>query len=113
MNLFNQDFIDPPKKFGQAKGSVRIQINNVLSAICIALIAILTNNKNLNYAVYVDIFSELSIAIPCLVTSSLLYSKICYRPEKEYKLWNKWAWITHTFGYFLIINVLFLLLYSS
>lgn len=112
LNLFDQDFNAAPKEFAPAKGSERIQINNVLGAISIAVLAILAGSKN-PHPGYIIIFSELAIAIPCLVTSSLLYSKMCYRPAIEYKYWNGSAWATHTVGYFLIIDALFLLLCTN
>jgi hypothetical protein len=116
VNLFNQDFEKAPKQFASIKGSERIQINNVLSAISIAVVAILVgsnpNTRTSNPAL-LNIIAELTASIPLLVTSSLLYSKICYRPASEYKYWNGGAWTTHTLGYFLIIDSLFLLLYSN
>lgn len=112
LNLFDQNFEEDPKKFGLTKGSVRIQINNVLSAICIAMVSILVGAKT-HPLLLNTILSYLASAIPMLVTSSLLYSKICYRPSSEYKYWNGWAWTTHTLGYFLLIDSIFLLLFTQ
>lgn len=111
INLFNQDYNETPKEFSKTKGSERIQINNILSAITIAVLTILAQNQDSN-SYYTIILSELSAAIPILILSSLAYSKICYRSHNEYIYWNGSGWLTHTIGYFLLIDGIFLLLYS-
>jgi CBS domain containing-hemolysin-like protein len=93
------------------KGSERIQINNFLGAVCVAvLVLILTNvpQKLNTFSV-----AQIAIAIPLLITSSLAYSKLCSRPVNELSSWNTFAWITHTVGYIMILNALFLLVYET
>jgi small-conductance mechanosensitive channel len=97
--------------YASAKGNNRIQINNILSAVCIGALSVLL-------AISSDRLSpgavgQLAIAIPCLVTSSLSYSKITYRREEEHAIWDWLGWVTHSIGYALIINALAIMAYNS
>lgn len=93
------------------KGSNRIQVNNILSAVCVtALSVILTLYQNQPGA---WIVAQLAMAVPCLVTSSLAYAKLCYRQTEERSLWDGLGWFTHSVGYSMILNATALLLYRS
>lgn len=97
-------------EFANLKGSQRIQVNNILAAISIALIPILITDSSTK-KISDWIMVQLSASIPLLITSSLFYTKCCYRPQKEYDWWNSAAMITHSLGYFGIINSTALLMY--
>ena len=99
------------RDYSKTKGSDRIQINNLLVAICVPTLTIIISlgDKILNVASII----QLSLAIPCLVSSSLAYAKICYRPEMEFKIWDKLGWILHSLGYIMIINSTALTLYFN
>lgn len=108
--IFTEIFTEPPHEFAKAKGSQRIQINNILSAIAVAIIAILISN-NSTVKISDWIITQLSASIPLLITSSLFYAKTCYRGKKEYPYWNFAGGIAHSLGYFGIINAITLLMY--
>lgn len=93
------------------KSGDRIQIINMLAATSIALMTVLVglSNKTLNYWMIV----QLSISIPCFITSSLAYSKLSYRDSNELVWWNRFAWFTFSVGYGLILNSMAILLYQS
>jgi hypothetical protein len=86
------------------KGSNRIQINNILGAMCLGVLTVIIGLSKDTLNLWV--VSQLAIAIPLLVTSSLAYSKICYRNENEYIVWNNLAWLTHSLGYISILNAI-------
>jgi hypothetical protein len=93
------------------KGSDRIQVNNILCAVCVGALAILlglSGNKLSAWSI-----GQLAIAIPVLVTSSLAYAKTCYRSLDEIERWDKLGWLTHTIGYTAIVNSVGLLLYNN
>ena len=93
------------------KGSDRIQINNLLAAVCVAALALLlasTEGEPIIWSV-----AQLSLAIPILVLSSLTYSKTVYRDsQKEYETWDKFGWLSHSLGYLLLLNAITIYLYS-
>jgi hypothetical protein len=72
-------------------------------------IIISTGDRILNVASII----QFSLAIPCLVSSSLAYSKTRYRPETEFKVWDKLGWIMHSLEYIMIINSTALTLYFN
>ncbi len=96
-------------EFAVKKGPARIIINNFLCAFAIALLVIYLKEIS-KQNTFDIIILQLTAAIPFLFTSSLSYTKISYRHPNEYHVWNNTAWLTHTIGYFLIINALFLIL---
>jgi hypothetical protein len=92
------------------KGSNRIAINGLLSAVSLAVISMLLVDK---IRVSPWIVGQLSTAIPLLVTSSLAYEKLAYRSSvKEQKAWDRVGRICHSIGYLFVINALVLQLYS-
>jgi len=99
------------RDYSKIKGSDRIQINNLLVAICVPTLTIIISlgDQILNEASII----QLALAIPCLVSSSLAYAKICYRPEREFSIWDKLGWILHSLGYIMIINSTALTLYFN
>jgi len=103
--------VNPTTEMRRIKGSNRIQINNILGALCLGILTIIISlSKEI---VNTWIVSQLAIAIPLLVTSSLAYSKICYRAASEYNIWNNLAWVTHSFGYISILNAMAIFLSKS
>lgn len=84
----------------QSKGSDRIQINNILAAISVTILAILAGAMDKVHPVAIY---GLVVAVPLLVTSSLAYTKLSYR-KGEYEAWNGLGWWTHTLGYFIVIG---------
>ena len=63
------------------KGSNRIQVNNILSAVCLAALSVLLAQSDKEFSPW--IIGQLGVAIPFLVTSSLAYAKLCYRTGGE------------------------------
>jgi hypothetical protein len=59
------------------------------------------------------VISQLAVAVPCLVTSSLAYAKLIYRPANEFGAWDTLAWATHSLGYLLVLNSVALLAYVN
>lgn len=102
--------IKKKKEYAERKGTVRIVINSFLNAFCIALLAFFLNNPRENKSNEIVIYL-LVMSIPILFTSSLFYTKVAYREVREYYWWNKAAWLTHTIGYFALINAIFLTIY--
>jgi small-conductance mechanosensitive channel len=98
-------------EYAKAKGSDRIQVNNILSAVCIGVLSVLLTVSPARVGTWV--LGQLAIAVPCLITSSLAYSKTAYRPESEYRTWDFLAWITHSVGYLFVLNSVALLAYAS
>lgn len=93
----------------QIKGSERIQINNILTAVCIGALSLFLffEDKISPWSV-----GQLAMAVPLLVTSSLAYSKVCYRIG-EHRIWDPLGWFTHSIGYIMIINAITILIYKS
>lgn len=99
------------EEYVRIKGSDRIQINNILSAVCVGVLSILLGLSTSALSGWE--VSQLALAIPFLVTSSLAYAKLCYRPSNEYRIWDKLGWITHSLGYIMILNAIAIMLYRS
>jgi hypothetical protein len=91
------------------KGSNRIQVNNILSAVCLAALSVLLSQSGERLSDWV--IGQLGLAIPFLVTSSLAYAKICYRTGPECDLWDGLGWFTHSVGYIMILNATTILLH--
>ncbi len=108
--IFNEIFEDEPHEFAKIKGSQRIQINSILSAMAVGVIAIMISNGTAQ-KISDWIIIQLSAPIPLLITSSLFFSKTSYRHKREYPYWNVAAGITHSLGYFSIINAVVLVLF--
>jgi L-asparagine transporter-like permease len=89
----------------------RIQINSVLSGLCVAILTVLLalpGAKPGNWVV-----GQLASAVPVLVTSSLAYAKLKYRDEDEMAIWNTFGWLTHSVGYIMILNAMVIMLYRN
>jgi hypothetical protein len=71
----------------RTNGENRIQINNFMGAICIGVLAILLDKPE--HQVTSWVIAQLAIAVPCLFTSSLAYSKLSYRPLRECRSWDR------------------------
>jgi hypothetical protein len=96
---------------GKVKGRERIQINNILAAISMAILILVIGLDKIQFNYWAVI--QLSQSIPLLVTSSLAYLKSAYRENKEYNMWDRLGWFTHTLGYTMILNSIFLILYFN
>ena len=101
---------DDCHEFAKIKGSQRIQVNSILTAISVTIVAILINSTTLQKSSNWVLF-QLSASIPLLVTSSLFYTKTSYRSKKEYPYWNTAASLSHSLGYFAIINSMTLIMF--
>lgn len=88
------------------KGANRIQINNILSAICLAALSVLLGSGE---PITAWAIGQLAMAIPLLVSSSLAYAKLCYRSD-EWWYWDTLGWFTHSAGYLMVLNATFLLM---
>lgn len=95
----------------RTKGSDRIQINNILSAVCVGVLSVLLGLSESKQSVWM--IGQLAIAIPFLVTSSLAYAKTCYRNRDEYSIWDNMGWWTHSIGYIMILNAVTIMLYQA
>ena len=95
----------------RTKGADRINVNNLLAAVCVTILCLLVTVSSEG----VNIWSvlQLAIAIPCLITSSLCYAKLAYRPAGELDTWNLAGWITSSIGYVCVLNATAVLLYVS
>lgn len=98
-------------EISRKKGSDRIQINNILSAVCVGVLSVLLSLSGTRLSAWM--IGQLACAIPCLVTSSLAYAKTCYRKKEEYSLWDNIGWLTHSLGYIMILNAMALMLYQA
>ena len=95
----------------RAKGSDRIQINNILAAVCIAILSVLLGLSGKKFSNWMVI--QLAAATPLLVTSSLAYAKIGYRDPRECPIWDGLGWATLSLGYIMLLNALAIMLYTS
>jgi len=98
------------KELRSKKGSDRIQINNILCAVCVAALSVLLGvsiGKQSSWTI-----GQLAVAIPFLVTSSLSYAKVAYRSSNEAKRWDTLGWLGHSIGYTAILNSTGILLYD-
>jgi hypothetical protein len=95
----------------QSKASDRIQIINLLAAAAITVLSVLLAISDRIYSPWIVI--QLSVSIPLLVTSSLAYAKIAYRPESECPSWDTLGWVTLSLGYNMILNAVALMLYAT
>jgi L-asparagine transporter-like permease len=95
----------------RAKGSDRIQINNILAAACIAILSVLLGLSGKQFSNWMVM--QLAAATPLLVTSSLAYAKISYRDPREYPVWDGLGWVTLSLGYIMLLNALAIMLCTS
>ena len=95
----------------RTKGSDRIQINNILAAAAIAILAVLLGVSEQRFSGWMVL--QLAAATPLLVTSSLAYAKLGYRSLSEYPIWDALGWVTLTLGYIMILNALTIMLHAS
>jgi carbon starvation protein CstA len=93
------------------KGSDRIQINNLLAAVCIGSLSILLTLKT-EFSTKSLVLLQFAFSIPLLVSSSLAYAKLALRERIEFKIWDKVGWTFHSLGYILILNAIGLLLHG-
>ena len=113
--IFSEDIEFTPKEFAKIKGTERIQVNNILAAISVTVITILitVGRQEKESLAFSLVLAQLAAAIPLLITSSLFYSKMCYRAGGEYRTWNTFALVLHTFGYNFILNSLAIIIYAA
>ena len=95
----------------RAKGSDRIQINNILAAACVAILSVLLGLSGLQFSGWMVV--QLALATPLLVTSSLAYAKTRYRDVGEYHLWDRLGWATLSLGYIMLLNSMAIMLFTS
>lgn len=93
------------------KGSDRIQINNILCAVCVAALSVLLGLSREKLSSWT--IGQLALAIPLLVTSSLSYAKVGYRSLGEAHRWDTLGWLGHSVGYAAILNATGTMLYRS
>src|SRR4030066_2425672 len=93
------------------KGSDRIHINNILSAVCVSALSVLLAFSDTKLSEIGLI--QLTAAIPLLVTSSLSYAKTVYRRKDEVERWDFLGWLTHSTGYLMILNAISILLFNA
>lgn len=98
-------------EYAARKGSDRIQINNLLAAVCVGSVSILLTLKT-EFSTKSLVLLQFAFSIPALVSSSLAYAKVSYRKKAEYIIWDRLGWIFHSFGYILILNAIGLLLHG-
>ncbi|HEY6047242.1 MAG TPA: hypothetical protein VIU65_11610 [Pyrinomonadaceae bacterium] len=98
------------KEIRSKKGSDRIQINNILCAVCVAALSVLLGISVGEHSSWT--IGQLAVAIPFLVTSSLSYAKVAYRKSHEATRWDTLGWIGHSVGYTAILNATGILLYD-
>lgn len=101
----------PYHEFLKAKGADRIQINNLLGAISLGAVSFLVGVSSGRINPW--ILGQMAIAVPCLVASSLAYSKIVYRPSKETHVWDTFGWLTHSIGYIFLLNSIALMIRAA
>lgn len=90
------------------KGSDRIQINNLLAAVCVAALALLLTSTQFKPSQWSVV--QFALAIPVLVSSSLAYAKTTYRDVSEYRLWDFFGWCCHSLGYIMLLNAMVIFL---
>ena len=93
------------------KGSDRIQINNILCAVCVAALSLLLGLSRDKLSEWT--IGQLAVAIPLLVTSSLCYAKVGYRSTDEAATWDTLGWLGHSVGYAAVLNATGTMLYRS
>jgi hypothetical protein len=95
----------------RAKGSDRIQINNILAAASVTILSVLLGLAGQRFSAWTLL--QLAAATPLLVTSSLAYAKMTYRDMGEFPLWDNLGWATLSLGYIMLLNALALMLFNS
>ena len=100
-----------PADLVRAKGSDRIQINNILAAASVTILSVLLGLAGQRFSGWMLL--QLAAATPLLVTSSLAYAKITYRDMREYSLWDNLGWATLSLGYIMLLNALAIMLFSG
>ena len=93
------------------KGDDRININNLIGSVNLGILGFLLTNLDRNISPWT--IGELAIAIPCLLTSSLAYSKLRYRHDNEYARWDRFGWFTHSIGYIATLDAVAVMLYHA
>lgn len=98
-------------QYRSKKGSDRIQINNILCAVCVAALSVLLGLSREKLSSWT--IGQLALAIPLLVTSSLCYAKVGYRSSDEAGRWDTFGWLGHSIGYAAVLNATGTMLYRS
>ncbi|MFX1236994.1 MAG: hypothetical protein ACFFAS_11710 [Promethearchaeota archaeon] len=99
------------KEKNKIKSPLRVAITTMLIGVCFTaftLIWAFDRDIKFNYL----ILSQLAIAIPFLINSTIAYTKLAYK-AKNAKKWNKFALITYTTGYSLIMNSIGIMIYLA
>lgn len=107
---FEFDDSKPSLDLAHRKGTDRIQINNLLSAVSMAALSVLLST---DYEFNTALIGQLALSVPLLIISSLSYAKIAYRPIGEIHVWDNYGWWTHTVGLTMIMNAMALLLWQT
>lgn len=92
------------------KGDVRININNLVATVTLGVLCLLigSNSDRSSWSL-----AQLAIAAPCLLMSSLAYSKLRYRKFAEYETWDRFGWVTHSIGYVATLNAIAVMLHEA
>jgi hypothetical protein len=98
-------------QYFEAKGAQRIQINNFMGAVSVGVLAVLLSVAGKNFSPWT--IGQLAISVPFFFTSSLAYSKICYRDAEERRLWDEFGWFAHAVAYLATVNAVVILLHYS
>lgn len=93
------------------KGEDRININNLIGSVNLGILAVLLGVAQGDISPWT--ICELAIALPCLLTSSLAYSKLRYRHGDEYAKWDRFGWFTHSIGYIATLDAVAVMLYHA
>lgn len=93
------------------KGDDRININNLISTVNLGIVAFMVSGDR--GTISPCALSELAIALPFLLTSSLAYSKLRYRRLAEYPYWDRFGWFTHSVGYVATLDAIGVMLHHA
>lgn len=99
-------------EISKRKSDARIQINNILSAVCLAVfVFFLTPSSKEGERTPEILLLQLVLTVPFLISSSLFCSKHAYSDGDAWRAWDFWGWFTHTVGYAFVLNSLALILW--
>lgn len=90
------------------KAGAKVEINNILMAVCVAALSLLWTL--FRDGVHPFVLAQLVFAVPLLYTSSLAYAKVAY--WREAKLWDELGWFTGTTATAGIFNALGIMTYT-
>ena len=95
----------------EAVSDNRVQIYNVLSGLCIAILTVILALPGAKLGNWV--IGQLAVAVPTLMTLIPGLREAQLQRVDEFRIWNTFAWITHSLGYIMILNATVLMLYRN